>query len=75
MLVNYRYELGTVVSFETVDRYSNQKLTGIGFVAGVTDKRPHPVCGHTYIIEMEEPMLDYPFSCIIVSESGLKYVA
>lgn len=75
MSANYRYEEGTVVSFETIDRYSNHKLTGIGFVAGVADRHAHPICGHTYILQIEESIIGYPFSCILVPESGLKYVA
>lgn len=75
MLVNYRYAEGTVVSFETIDRYSTQKLIGIGFVVGVSDRNPHPICGHIYIIQIEGPISGYPFTCILVPESGLKYVA
>lgn len=76
MSVNYRYVDRTRVSFETSDyRYSNCKLSGIGFVMGVANRGQHPICGHTYIIQMEEPISGYPFTCILVPESGLKYVA
>lgn len=76
MSANYRYKEGVVVSFETSDdRYANCRLIGVGFVAGVSNREPHPICGHTYIIQIEEPIAGYPFSCILVPESGLKYVA
>lgn len=74
MSVDYKYPQGTVLYFETVDRYSNQKLIGIGFVTGVSHRNPHPICGHTYIIHTEDPIPGYPFNCILVPESGLKYV-